>query len=156
VVIPWKLHSSNKKRHFLGLQKITTFVWHPTIVVDNLWYKQVKTFLAPPCLTAYLKRLVWIRRCYKERYVKVPEYHCWRSIKNMRVTIDSIYFFDSFVSLNETPSYVGSSFDVHKQGKGVAVSSWKNIFPKIKHASATKTMLREVVFSVCKVSTTSK
>jgi len=37
--------STNKNSHFLGLEKITTLVWYPKIVTDNLWF--LKTFLGP-------------------------------------------------------------------------------------------------------------
>jgi len=52
-LFPAKLHSlTNKYSHFLGLQKVTTFVRYPTIVAGDLGYLNKKTFLAPPYLTA--------------------------------------------------------------------------------------------------------
>jgi len=36
---PERSHSStNQNNHFLGLEKVTTFVWHPTIVAEKLGY----------------------------------------------------------------------------------------------------------------------
>jgi len=58
--------STNTNSHFLGLEKVTTFVWYPTIVAEKLGYfNQVKTFWRPlislppktPCLDPPLLRL---------------------------------------------------------------------------------------------------
>ena len=56
--------SSNKNSDFLGLQKVTTFVWYPTIVAEKLDLNKWRLFGAPllDC-PPQKKRLVWIRRC---------------------------------------------------------------------------------------------
>jgi len=30
-----------KNSHFIGLQNVTTFVWYPTILTENLWYRDI-------------------------------------------------------------------------------------------------------------------
>jgi len=46
---PERSHSStNKNSHFLGLEKVTTFMWYPTIITVKLeYFTQVKTFWRP-------------------------------------------------------------------------------------------------------------
>jgi len=47
---PERTHSStNKNSHFLDPQKVTTFVWYPTIVAEKLDLNK-RRFLAPPYL----------------------------------------------------------------------------------------------------------
>jgi len=48
-LFPARSHTStNKNCHFLGLQKVTTFLWCPTIVSDNFeYFEQMKTFGTP-------------------------------------------------------------------------------------------------------------
>jgi len=57
-----RIVSTNKNSHDFGLQKVTTFVWHSTLVADNLWYlSKWRSFWRP--LFNCSKRLVWIRHC---------------------------------------------------------------------------------------------
>ena len=51
-----------KDCHFLGLEKVATFMWYPTIVAEKLeYFKQVKTFWRPLIWLPPPNRLVWIR-----------------------------------------------------------------------------------------------
>jgi len=56
--------STNKNSHFLGLEKVITFVWYPTIVAEKLGYLNKWRLLPPPLFYSPHKRLVWIRHCY--------------------------------------------------------------------------------------------
>jgi len=52
ILIPRRLHSStNKIATFFSLQKITTFMWYPTVVAKNRGYLTSEDVLAPPYLT---------------------------------------------------------------------------------------------------------
>jgi len=44
--------STNKNSHFLGLEKVTTFVWYWTIVTEKLWYLNKWRLLALSYMTA--------------------------------------------------------------------------------------------------------
>jgi len=57
--------STNKISHFLGLQKVTTFVWYPTIFTENLGYLNKWRLFGAPLFDCHPpKRLDWIRHCF--------------------------------------------------------------------------------------------
>ena len=60
--------STNKSNHFLGLQKITTFVWYPANVTENLGYLNKWRPLSLSSIRLPQKGLVsvrhWLESCY--------------------------------------------------------------------------------------------
>ena len=61
---PERLHTlTNKNSHFLGLQKVTTFVWYPAIVAEKLGYLNKWRLFGIPLFDCPPKHLVWIRHC---------------------------------------------------------------------------------------------